>query len=296
MTNEQLVARIKEGEDVAVNMERLYEQSKGFIHAVAWRYRCSNEMEDLEQEGYLALYPAIDGYDEEKGAQFLTYAEYHIRKRMQHYLQTKGSCIRLPGHRTDQVREYERFCKTFRQEHGKDPSDQEAMDHMGLAPGQMKAVKEAASIARLVSLDRPVKGMDGNGVTVGDMVASKEDLEEEALERLHQEHLKAVLWDCVDHLPGRQPSVIRKRYQDGMPLDAIGQSMGIQREEVRLLQDKALRELRKPRNGDRLRPFLVRDREIYRMALSGNGAGRFNRTRTSSTERVALWLADGARP
>ena len=79
MTNEQLVLRIQAGENVAENMEQLYNQVSRFIHSVASRYRDSGELEDLEQEGYLALYPAIDGYDPNQGATFLTYAEYHIR-------------------------------------------------------------------------------------------------------------------------------------------------------------------------------------------------------------------------
>nr|WP_304054469.1 sigma factor [Enterocloster clostridioformis] len=45
-------------------------QVRRFIHAVAWKYRDSGELEDLEQEGYLALYPAIDGYDPAQGVKF----------------------------------------------------------------------------------------------------------------------------------------------------------------------------------------------------------------------------------
>mgnify|MGYP002510297927 CR=1 FL=1 len=61
--NEQLVARIKAGEDTAENMAQLYEQVRGFIHSIARKYRGYAEAEDLEQEGCLALYPAIAGYD-----------------------------------------------------------------------------------------------------------------------------------------------------------------------------------------------------------------------------------------
>lgn len=75
MTNEQLVALIQAGEDVADNMLLLYNQIKPFIHTVALRYRSDAELEDLEQEGYLALYPAVDGYDPAAGCKFLTYAE-----------------------------------------------------------------------------------------------------------------------------------------------------------------------------------------------------------------------------
>lgn len=55
MTNEQLVAQIKAGEDVQKNMEQLYLQVRDYIHSVAMKYRNSGEVEDLEQEGYLSL-------------------------------------------------------------------------------------------------------------------------------------------------------------------------------------------------------------------------------------------------
>ena len=74
MTNEQLAMKIKAGEDVADNMAQLYEQTRTFIHAIAWKYRGRAELDDLEQEGYLALYDAIDGYDPAAGCLFLTYA------------------------------------------------------------------------------------------------------------------------------------------------------------------------------------------------------------------------------
>ena len=79
MTNEQLVARIQAGENVSENMAQLYDQVKDFIRSIAWKYQHTGEMEDLEQEGYLALYPAIDGYDPAAGCKFLTYAEKWIK-------------------------------------------------------------------------------------------------------------------------------------------------------------------------------------------------------------------------
>lgn len=67
MTNEQLVAQIKAGEDVQKNMEQLYLQVRDYIHSVAMKYRNSGEVEDLEQEGYLALHAAIEKYDLARG-------------------------------------------------------------------------------------------------------------------------------------------------------------------------------------------------------------------------------------
>ena len=293
MTNEQLVIRIKAGEDVAGNMEQLYSQVRRFIHTVAWKYRDSGELEDLEQEGYLALYPAIDGYDPAQGVRFLTYAEYHIRQRMRRYLQMNGSCLRLPVHCLDKVQKYKRFCSSFQQEYGREPSGREAAAFMGLTREQVEDIRENACMARLGSLDSPVKGIDGGeDTTIGDMVASAEDMEGDVVERMQQEQLKAELWDCVDSLPGQQPAVIRMRFQENMTMEAIGQEYGTSGEAVRQMQAKALRELRKPRYAKRLRPFLPDADRIYSMALVGNGAGKFNLTWTSSTERVALDVMD----
>lgn len=95
MTNEELVIRIQSGEDVGNNMALLYGQVKNFIRSIAWQYRDSGEMEDLEQEGYLALYPAIDNFDPDAGCRFLTYAAPWIRQAMRRYLQNSGGCVRL---------------------------------------------------------------------------------------------------------------------------------------------------------------------------------------------------------
>ena len=83
MTNEQLAARIRAGENVGNNMAILYDQVKDFIHAMAYKYHGQGELEDLEQEGFLSLYDAIDHYEADQGVKFLTYASHWIRQRMQ---------------------------------------------------------------------------------------------------------------------------------------------------------------------------------------------------------------------
>lgn len=289
MSNEQLVTRIKAGVDVAENMERLYFQVKGFIHSIAWGYRGFGEIEDLEQEGYLALYPAIDGYDPERDIKFVTYAEPWIRQRIQRYIQNNGSCLRLSVHRLERVRRYRRFVSAYAAEYGQEPSEIEAAANLNITREQIRDIRKDAYRVRLGSLDSPVTGLDGEeDGTVGDMVASGEDLEGDALERMECEELRRELWSCVDSLPGRQSEVLQMRYQKDMTLGAIGQEYDTTPEAVRQIHAKALRELRKPRHSKRLKPFLPEADRIYSAALMGNGVSRFNTTWTSSTERVAL--------
>lgn len=293
MTNEQLVARIKAGEDIAENMQQLYEQTRHFIHSIAWKYRDSGELDDLEQEGYLALYPAIDSYNLDYGVKFLTYAEYHIRQRMRRYLQMNGGSLRISSNQDEKVKRYKRFCNMFQIEHGRMPTDSEAATFMGMTLEQVKYVQKSADMIVLVSLDSPVTGLKGtNDAVMGDMIASDEDMEGDVVDRLDHERLCSVLWDCVESLSEKQTEVLRKRYQMGLSLTEIGLELGITPEAVRQIYVKALWELRKSKYSDRLRPFLPEAERIYNMALYGNGAERFNQTWTSSTERVVLKMME----
>lgn len=294
MTNEQLVARIQAGEDVGENMAALYEQTKAFIHSIAWRYRESGvDPEDLEQEGYLALYPAIDGYDPATGCKFLTYAEKWIRQRMQRYLQMNGKCLRLPVHCLEKVQRYNRLCSDYEREHGRRPSDALCARYLGLTLEQVEDIKKNAYQAMLVSLDSPIKGIDGGEDTVfGEFVPAPGSLEDDVLDEVQQEDLSSVLWACVDSLPENMPEVIRRRYQGGETLRQIGEAIGITVEAVRQQEGKALRELRKPSRAARLRPFLPEAERVYSMGLQGGGVDRFCQTWTSSTERAALRLME----
>lgn len=288
MTNEELVIRIKAGDDPEENMLALYEQVKAFIHTIAWKYRGQEDIKDLEQEGYLALYDAIDGYNPDTGYKFLTYAEYWINQGIKRYIEKNSCCLRLSFLSQTRLRQYNRFCECFMKEYGREPSEAETAAQMGLSTEQVRDIRKNAYTANLESMDAPIKGFEEEGFSVGDGVPSGEDMEGDTIDRLQYEELKVVIWDCVDSLEGRQPEVIRKRYQDNMTLEAIGRECGVNREAIRQAETKAMRELRKPHNSRKLRRFLPETQVIYSMSISGTGVERFNQTWTSSTERAAL--------
>lgn len=291
MTNEQLAARIRAGENVGNNMAILYDQVKDFIHAMAYKYHGQGELEDLEQEGFLALYDAIDHYEADQGVKFLTYASHWIRQRMQKYIQNTGSPLRLSAGRQEAIRKYRKFCTEFQAEQGCKPTEAELCRSLWLTLEQLREIQYDACMTAVKSLDAPIKGAEGEeDITLGELAASAADPCEELLDRLEQEELCSILWQCVDGLPGKQPDVIRSRYKDNMTMKQCGQFCGISEAEVRKQQLKALRSLRSGENAKKLRPFLPEDAWIYSGALIGNGVERFNHTWTSSTERVALEL------
>lgn len=75
-TNEALVLKIKSGINVADNMLRLWQQNRGFIKKMANRYKGYEDVEDLEQQGYIGLDNAVGGYRPDENVSFITYAAF----------------------------------------------------------------------------------------------------------------------------------------------------------------------------------------------------------------------------
>lgn len=287
MTDEQLVARIQSGEDVGENMLALYLQVKPFLHYLAAKYQGLEEVEDLEQEAYLGLYAAVDDYEPERGVSFLAFAGVYMKNQIRRYLTNYGSILKLSPCCRENLMEYRRFCENFQKKYGRAPTEKEAACGLDISRKQVRKIREYEALGRIGSLDSPVKGLDEEGLTVMDTVAAAQDTEGEVLDRVEQEELKALLWPMVDSLPDKLPTVLRRRYQEGKTLKEIGRKYSVTIEMVRQLEKKGLRELRKPKNARKLRPFLPEAERCYSMALCG-GLQSFRRTWMSSTERAAL--------
>lgn len=282
MTNEQLVLRIRAGEDVGQNMAQLYGQMRQDIHGIALRYRGYAEVEDLDQEGYLALYDAVDGYDPAAGYRFLTYARYWIRQRMIRYIQDNGT-IRLPAGEQGRIRELEKLEEKYMSYLGRKPSEGEAAGILGLSPGRVRQLKKSSMLGRVGSLDVPA-GEEGD-TALWELVAGGEDVEGNVLDDVELGELRGVLWPMVDSLGKERAHVIRGRYAGRKNYRELAEDLGMSAARANRIEKEALRELRRKR--DKLAPFLP---EALGSKAYQGGASSFKRTWTSSTERAALLL------
>ena len=287
MTNEQLVLRIRAGEDVAENMLQLWKQSKGLIYKMAKGYGKPAEEEDLAQEGYFGLCAAVDWYDFSKERPFINYAALWIRQSMNRYIKWNGT-VRIPEWAQNLSNQYRRMTVRWQQECDRKPTDQEACYYLEISQETLEGIKKCDQVRKINSLDIPI-GEEEDG-TLYDLIPGTGDIEENVLEQVQKEQLKAVIWSLVDSLPEKQAAAIHGRFQEGLTLRECGERMGVKIEAARQWERKALQTLRRPSNADILRPFLPdwEDERLYNAALHGNGAGRFQRTWTSSTEREAI--------
>ncbi len=286
MTNEELVASIKAGVDIAENMLQLWQQNQGIIRRIAYRYRGYEDMEDLIQQGYIGLCNAVEAYRREEGTSFVNYAAVWIRHNIRRYIDNCSGTVRIPVWARSELNQLRQFENAFERETGRKPSDDEICLYMGYSQARLYQIQKSMWMVQTDSLEAPIAGMEVEELTLADTVAGDMDLETETIALLDGEGLRMILWSIVDELPGECPAVIRLRYQKGETLRKAGQYLGMNVEAARQWERKALRELRKPSRACRLRPFLDEAQESA--AYHTGGLALFNRTWASSTERAAM--------
>lgn len=284
MTNEQLVARIRAGENEADNMLQLYKQNKGFIYKMAMKYSEHAEIDDLMQEGYIGLCEAVRHYDADQGTTFLSYAAFWIKQCMMRYLENCGSVVRIPSHAKEWMFKYKRIYGEYLKWYGKEPTDREMRAFLGVSQEKLEDIRKALVMDNTRSLSEPIGDDD---ITLEDTVSSADNFEDDLMRDLDHERMAKALWDVVDALPDKQCYAIRKKYQEGMTLEAIGKSIGVSAERMRQEQYKGLRALRSPRKCNEI--FRVYHEEYLSPApIYHVGVERFNRTWTSSVEAQAI--------
>lgn len=288
MTNEQLTYQIRAGENTADNMLQLWQQNRAFIGKIALKYSKYAEMDDLKQEGYIALCEAVRHYDTDYNVPFINYAAYHIKQRMQRYIEDNGNCIRIPSNTYNQVRKYKKIASDFEKLYSRKPTDAEMRSFLGVGKETLDTIKQAILTGKIQSLSTPIGEKDS--LCIEDMVSSGQDLEEEAARRIDRERMSRDLLEMVNSLPDQQSEVIKSRYLEGKTLREVGEMQGRSIERVRQIEKNAFRKMRLPQKCEKLRSY----HEVYLSAapIHHVGVRQFQRTWESEVERAVLRKAD----
>ena len=289
-TNEQLVAQIQAGENVAENMLLLWEQNQGLIKAIAKKYIAFAELDDLLQEGYIGLCNATYGYDPKEGT-FFNYAALWVRQAMQRYIENNGSCVRIPSYMCQHMRNYKKAQKEFQQLYGRDASDSEMRRYLGLSGKEYDTLMQGIKMQSYSSLDKEERYNDGGDpYTLLDILLGECSAEESALNQIEKEDLQRMLWELVDSLPAEQAKLIKYKYKSDMTLMQAAAYSEISYNKANLEIKKGLRTLRGPKYRKQLQPYL--SDSFMSMAYHGSVA-TFRYTWTSSTEKTAIHLIEG---
>ena len=247
-----IARRVRAGDEEA--MQELVKRNLRFVISVAKKYQNRGmALTDLIGEGNVGLLTAARKFDPDQGVKFISYAVWWIRQAILASLARQGRTVRVPLNRTADLSRIIRTAETLRQELRREPTPEELAAATGLSLDVVQSL--AALNTADVRLDAPLDP-EGERSLIERFVADEQgDAEGQAMDRFLSEEIDRALRT----LAPRDAKVVRLYFGlDGgreHTLEEIGGMLGVTRERVRQLRDRALKRLKEGDVGRALASF-----------------------------------------
>lgn len=250
VAEETAVARLAFRGDVDAQ-EKLARHNVRFVVSVAKKFQNRGvPLMDLIGEGNVGLMTAARKFDPDRGVKFISYAVWWIRQAIQAAIARHGRPVRVPLNRTADLNRLGRATTLLTEQLGRAPTTEELVKATGLTRDAVRAL--SALHIEAMRLDHPVREADERGRMERFVPLTQEGTDATAMANSRTTDLDAAL----AALPARDAKVLRLYFglDDGKTrtLEEIGRMMGVTRERIRQLRDRALRQLRE-QHGDKLR-------------------------------------------
>ncbi len=236
-----LALRIKAGDEEA--LQCLVRANLRFVVSVAKRYINQGLMlSDLINEGNLGLLKAAHRFDEKRGFRFISYAVWWIRQSIMQALLDKSRTIRLPQNQTALLIKISRTRSILQNEGNPQPTPDQIAQRLDL---------DVADVVHALRSDRTELALEDAGVEGGDRPLAEviEDTNQEAPDfAVLQRGLREDVYKCLAVLSDREGQIIIQyfglSFEEAQTLEVIGRRLGLTRERIRQIKEKALAKLR----------------------------------------------------
>jgi RNA polymerase primary sigma factor len=237
-----LAARIKKGDKKA--REQMIKANLRLVVKIAHDYENFGlPLLDLISEGNIGLMKAVERFDPAKGGKLSTYGSWWIKQSIKRALANQSKTIRLPVHLVDKISRMRRTALKLQEIFGREPTDEELADEMGLSISRVAQMRTAA--IRPASLDAPIGDDESNNFAE----VVQDENAETPYEQLEEKTVTGMLQEMVKTLEERESTILSYRFGlDGgseKTLEEVGAKFGVTRERVRQIQNLALNKLRR---------------------------------------------------
>lgn len=235
---------------------RLVVSNLRFVVSIAKKYQNQGvPLEDLISEGNIGLLRAVDHFDLTFGVRFISYAVWWIRQSITEALQEYRSLIHIPANRVEDANRRMRAEQALTQQLGHEPSTSELANELGVT--RSEADRFEGDTPSFLSLEHPIGDPDEDR-TMGERLADEEAPPLESLVQLSA--LRSDVSEALEDLPQKERRIIELRFglrgKAPLTLQEAGRKLGLSRERIRQLENRALGRLRRPGRASFLSDYL----------------------------------------
>ena len=249
----ELAQKIKAGDAKA--LDKMTKANLRFVVSVAKQYQNQGlTLPDLINEGNLGLIKAAKRFDETRGFKFISYAVWWIRQSILQALAEQSRIVRLPMNKSGAINQIRRAYAELEQKYEREPTEEEIAKKLEMKPSEVRSTLGAE--VKQMSMDAPF-GEDDSGSLLDVLENNSEGPTDTGLVFNHS--LKIETMRALSTLTPRERDVVLMSFGIGFDnpytLEEIGDVMGLTRERVRQIREKALQKLREPGKNRRLKEF-----------------------------------------
>ena len=237
----ELFTRSKAGNEAA--RQQIITANLRFVVSVARDYKDYGlSLVELISEGNVGLLEAVKRFDETRGFKFITYAVWWIRQAILKALAEQGKIAQPPMSQINDLQKIEKETSALSQILGRSPTHTEIAEHVDISA---QRTRNAMVVSQQdISFDAPAYPDEDTPLQA--VFASPE---EAGIEELFEENeMHMTISNCLLVLDEQETMIVRAYFGlgDSEPktLEEIGHDLGVTRERIRQLRNRALDKLR----------------------------------------------------